>query len=147
MLNKWRHPFDPIGAAPAAVGGAQAPMGASMGPQEGNTFDSTGPTSPLEMLQAGMEAYKSRGGVDPAKALMALRESQGIGATGRQRGPTPPVQQVRNEGAQGLEQIAQLTSHGPREGQAHLTFDLGQGVKANVYFDAHGRRKTFVYHT
>lgn len=119
----------------------------ALGP--GGTFDSngagTGPATvqspqqdPLQAFLQGSMAYQQRTGHEDPLGAAAGRMTGRYGQS--------PVKQVTNDGATGLNRVAQLTSHGPRQGQGHSTFDLGNGLKANVYFDANGRRKTFVFH-
>lgn len=98
---------------------------------------------PLATLLQGSMRYQQQHGEDP---LGAAAGRGALGTSGGAFGSRPPVSQVTDGQAQGLNRVAQVTSHGPREGQAHTTFDIGNGLKANVYYDAKGRRKTFVYH-
>lgn len=156
LNRRWQEALAGLAAAGGGVGGLQAPTQSSAAPVpmgQGGTFDSsgpadsfdsTGPSSPVDVLQAGMEAYKAQGRQDPLEALLGTRKGPDGGFV---RPGHSPVQQVVDDSVQGINRVAQITSHGPREGKAHTTFDLGNGLKANVYFDANGRRKTFVFHS
>lgn len=112
------------------TGGVEAPPEVAAGPE-------AAAQDPMQAFLANALKY---GKADP----LAARARQGLsmgGAAGQQ-----PVSLVRNEaGAGALGKVAGVASHGPREGHAHNTFDLGNGMKANVYYDAAGKRKVYVY--
>lgn len=57
--------------------------------------------------------------------------------------------QMRQGRGQAPERVGDLftqTTHGARAGQSHVTFDLGGGQKANVYYDPRtGKRSVFKF--
>lgn len=96
-------------------------------------------TNPYLDLLRGSLAY---GQQDP----LLTRAQTSQSAPGEINGTFSPVKLVHNAGATDpLEQVAAISSHGPRQGLAHQTYDLGNGMRANVYYDANGHRKVFTY--
>ncbi|HEY4094512.1 MAG TPA: hypothetical protein VGM33_03330 [Baekduia sp.] len=94
------------------------------------------PQDPLAALFQGSVKWQQH---HPHEDVLAgLARASGNGGTA-----APSL--VTNDDQTGLNHVASITSHGPREGQGRQTFDLGNGFKVNTYFDAKGKRKTFVY--
>jgi hypothetical protein len=129
-----------IGGSPA-MGPASAPAGAPPWSQPATPAPSS--ADPLSaLLQGSMRYQQLQGHEDPLAAAAARGHLGNSGAFGS---GSPVPTQVVDDQAQGLNRVAQLSSHGPRQGQAHTTFDLGDGRLANVYIDHSGRRRVFVF--
>jgi hypothetical protein len=44
-----------------------------------------------------------------------------------------------------LERALQTSTSGPRSGQSHETYELGDGRRAHVYYSPQGKRSVFVF--
>ncbi len=132
--------FDSIGAEPAAMPQAQSWIAkmladAQVGDREPPPPGENAPINPAEAglgeegLGDGPQAHVLRQALHKARTSGLLESG---GAAQHIRGPGGALQ-------------AAATSHGARKGQRPISYDLGDGRKANVYYDRKGKRSVQIF--
>jgi hypothetical protein len=125
-------------AAPGAVHGS---TDARVAPPPSNPSQPTGAagtTNPgIALINAYQEWLRRSGrSQDPLAARIGQKAQPGIGGAMA----SDPIK-LLTQGGQPFHEV----SHGENAGQFAQTYDLGNGQKANVYYDRGGRRRVNVY--
>jgi hypothetical protein len=125
------------------TGGATAPdePATQVGAAEASTGGSE--DSPVAKFLAGYSAHNKRAGLS---RLEQLAMSGGrVRASGLGEAASPVT--ALSPGTQGnaLQRAIGVRSSGPRAGEAFAAYDLGNGKRAHVSYDAQGKRKVFVF--